>query len=309
MGRRPGGDVGLELETLKALLTRRAPKDGVFGTSIEALSVFRHGEPDKKPRAAMYAPGVCVSVQGAKRVVLGDESYVYEPGGFLITSVHLPTVVQVLRATPRQPFLGLMIRLDPREVSELLLDAKLPPPRSPRAERGMAVGRASMELLSAINRLVRLLDAPQDIPILAPVIRREITFRLLTSDQGERLRQVALAGSQGQQIAQAIEWLKSQYAQPLRIEELAGRVHMSVSAFHQHFKNVTAMSPLQFQKWLRLNEARRLMLTQDLNAGTAALQVGYESPSQFSREYRRLFEQSPLQDIKLLRRAPRLATA
>jgi AraC-like DNA-binding protein len=149
--------------------------------------------------------------------------------------------------------------------------------------------------------LIDLLDEPKDIPILAPIIQREIFYRLLVGDQGTRLRQMASARSHSHQIAQAIEWLKSNFTRPLRIDDLAARVHMSTSAFHHHFRRLTAMSPLQFQKWLRLNEARRLMLTEDFNAATAAFQVGYESPSQFSREYRRFFDEPPLRDITYLR--------
>jgi len=310
-GERSPANAGIDaaLEMLREGIARRTPRDGLVATPIPSVSLFKHSAPDQEPRSAMYEPSVCVSAQGAKRVLLGGETYVYNAGSFLITSVHLPTVVQVLQATPKKPFLGLVVRLDPREISQLMLDSKLPPPRPQRSARGMACGRMTLPLLAAINRLIDLLDAPQDIPILAPVIQREITYRLLASDRGERLRQVALAGSHGHQIAQAIGWLKAEYAQPLRIGELADRAHMSVSAFHQHFRVVTAMSPLQFQKWLRLNEARRLMLTEGMNAATAALRVGYESPSQFSREYRRLFEQSPLQDIKQLRRVPESANA
>jgi AraC-like DNA-binding protein len=158
-------------------------------------------------------------------------------------------------------------------------------------------------LLTALQRLLDLLAEPKDIAILAPGVRREITYRLLMSDLGARLRQVALSGSRGHQIAQAIDWLKSRYAEPLSVEKLAERVHMSPSAFHQHFRAMTAMSPLQYRKWLRLGEARRLMLAENMSAATAAFEVGYESPSQFSREYRRLFERPPLQDVAQLRLA------
>ena len=167
--------------------------------------------------------------------------------------------------------------------------------------RGMATGAVTVPLLSACQRLLDLLAAPQDIPILAPLIQREILYRLLVGEQGARLRQIASAGSPSQQIAQAIAWLKRHYTLPLRIEDLAAHVHMSPSTFHHHFRALTAMSPLQYQKWLRLHEARRLMLTERLDATTAAFEVGYESPSQFSREYRRVFGAPPLRDITSLR--------
>jgi AraC-like DNA-binding protein len=165
----------------------------------------------------------------------------------------------------------------------------------------MATGEVTLPLLTAFQRLIDLLDEPKDIPILAPIIQREIFYRLLVSDQGVRLRQMTSARSHNHQIAQAIEWLKGHYALPLRIDDLAARVHMSASSFHHHFRRLTAMSPLQFQKWLRLNEARRLMLTENFNAATAAFRVGYESPSQFSREYRRFFNEPPSRDITSLR--------
>ena len=170
-----------------------------------------------------------------------------------------------------------------------MVDSNLPPPRAQQSSRGMATGEVTLPLLTAFQRLIDLLAEPKDIPILAPIIQREIFYRLLVGDQGARLRQMASAGSQSHQIARAIDWLKGNFTRPLRIDDLAAQVHMSTSTFHHHFRALTAMSPLQYQKWLRLNEARRLMLTERLDAATAAFQVGYESPSQFSREYSRLF--------------------
>jgi transcriptional regulator GlxA family with amidase domain len=186
-------------------------------------------------------------------------------------------------------------------MSQLMVDSNLPPPRPQQSSRGMATGEITLPLLTAFQRLIDLLDEPKDIPILAPIIQREILYRLLVGDQGARLRQMASAGSQSQQIARAIYWLKSNFTQSLRIDDLATQVNMSTSTFHHHFRAVTAMSPLQYQKWLRLNEARRLMLTENQDAATVAFQVGYESPSQFSREYRRLFGEPPLRDITNLR--------
>jgi AraC-like DNA-binding protein len=234
-------------------------------------------------------------------VRLGDDTYVFDAHHFLITAVDLPTVVQILQASREQPYLSLLVQLDPREMAQLLADRQLPPPPAQPASRGMATGAVTGPLLSACQRLLDLLAAPQDIPILAPLIQREIIYRLLVGEQGARLRQIAAAGSPSQQIAQAIAWLKRHYTRPLRIEDLAAQVHMSPSTFHHHFRALTAMSPLQYQKWLRLHEARRLMLTERLDATTAALQVGYASPSQFSREYRRVFGAPPLRDITSLR--------
>jgi AraC-like DNA-binding protein len=244
-----------------------------------------------------------LTAQGAKRVVLGDDVYVYDAHHFLITSLDLPAVWQVINASREKPYLGLVLKLDRREMSQLMADSNLPPPRAQQSSRGMATGEVTLPLLTAFQRLIDLLAEPKDIPMLAPIIQREILYRLLVSDQGARLRQVASAGSQSQQIARAIDWLKSHFTGTLRIEDLATQINMSPSSFHHHFRVLTAMSPLQYQKWLRLNEARRLMLTERSDAATAALQVGYESPSQFSREYRRLFGAPPLRDIERLRTA------
>jgi transcriptional regulator GlxA family with amidase domain len=194
-----------------------------------------------------------------------------------------------------------MLKLDQREISQLMVDSNLPPPRAQESNRGMAIGEVTLPLLTAFQRLIDLLAEPKDIPIVAPIIKREIFYRLLVGDQGARLRQMASAGSQSQHIARAIDWLKDNFTQTLRIEDLATQVHMSTSTFHHHFRSLTAMSPLQYQKWLRLNEARRLMLTERMDAATAAFEVGYESPSQFSREYGRLFGAPPLRDITNLR--------
>ncbi|MBI5584597.1 MAG: AraC family transcriptional regulator [Deltaproteobacteria bacterium] len=269
-------------------------------TTVPGLSLFRRDEPTE-PISAVYEPSICVVAQGAKRVLLGDDTYVYDARHYLLTSVHLPTVVQVLTASRDKPYLGLMLKLDQREISQLMVDSHLPPPRAQQSHRGMATGEVTLPLLTAIHRRVDLLAEQKDIPILAPIIQREIIYRLLVGDQGARLRQIASAGSQSHQIARAIDWLKSNFNQPLHIDNLAAQVRMSSSTFHHHFRSMTALSPLQYQKQLRLQEARRLMLTEHLDAANAAFQVGYESPSQFSREYNRLFGAPPLRDIASLR--------
>jgi transcriptional regulator GlxA family with amidase domain len=210
-------------------------------------------------------------------------------------------MVQIVEASPEKPYLGLMLKLDQREISQLMADSNLPPPRTQESSRGMATGEVTLPLVTAFQRLIDLLAEPQDIPILAPIIQREIIYRLLVGDQGARLRQIAAAGSQTQQIARAIDWLKGNFTQPLRIDDLAARASMSSSTFHHHFRSITALSPLQYQKQLRLQEARRLMLAEHLDAATAAFEVGYESPSQFSREYNRLFGAPPLRDVTNLR--------
>ena len=293
---------GLETarETLATGIARWT--DGVerFETAIAGLSLHWHAEPGP-PVNILYEPRICVIAQGAKRLLLGDDTFIYDEHHYLVTSVDLPTFAQIIKASRRKPYLGLVLKLDQREMSQLMVDSNLPPPRPQKSRRGMATGEVTLPLLSAFQRLLDLLDEPQDIPMLAPMIRKEIFYRLLVGDQGMRLRQMASVGSQSHQIARAIDWLKSNFSQPLRIDDLATQVNMSTSTFHHHFRALTAMSPLQYQKWLRLNEARRLMLTELLDAATAAFQVGYESPSQFSREYNRLFGAPPLRDITKLR--------
>lgn len=267
---------------------------------VPGLSLFQWNAPTE-PVSGMYEPSICMVAQGAKRAILGDDTFVYDSDHYLITSVHLPTMFQVINASEKKPYLGLRLLLDPREMAQMMLDSNLPAPRNPPPGRGMATGEVTLPLLDAIWRMLNLLDDTQDIPILAPSIQREIIYRLMVGEQGARLRQIATAGSQSQQVARTIDWLKGNFAKPLRVEELAKQAHMSASAFHQHFRSMTALSPLQYQKNLRLREARRLMLTEDFDAAAAAFEVGYESPSQFSREYSRLFGQPPLRDITNLR--------
>ncbi|WP_281276051.1 AraC family transcriptional regulator [Geomonas edaphica] len=269
-------------------------------TAIPGLSLFRREEPTE-PVSGMYEPSICLAVQGAKRVILGEDTFVYDAHHYLITSVHLPTIVQITKASPDKPYLGLRLTFDLRELSQLMVDCNLPRPKLQKSSRGMATGEITPELTSAFIRLINLLADEKDIPILAPVIQREIIYRLLVGEQGERLRQIATAGSQGQQIAKAIDWLKSNYFQPVSIDELAAQANMSTSSFHHHFRSMTALSPLQYQKQLRLQEARRLMLAERMDAANAGFRVGYESPSQFSREYNRLFGAPPLRDISKLR--------
>jgi AraC-like DNA-binding protein len=295
------------LETMGKSIARWTDKSDRVETAIRGLILARRDEPSE-PISILYEPRICLIAQGAKRVQLGDDAYVYDAHHFLLTSVDLPTFVQVIKASPGKPYLGLVLNIDQREMSQLMVDSNLPPPRPQQSSRGMATGEVTLPLLTAFQRLIDLLDEPKDIPILAPIIQREISYRLLVSDQGARLRQIASTGSQSQQIARAIHWLKGNFTQPLRIENLASQVNMSTSTFHHHFRAVTAMSPLQYQKWLRLNEARRLLLSENQDATTAAFQVGYESPSQFSREYSRMFGAPPLRDITNLRQMATVET-
>jgi len=296
------------LKALRKSIARLADKNDRTETVLPGLSFYWRDEPTE-PVSAMYDPCICLAVQGAKRAVLESDEYVYDAQHYLITPINLPTVVQILEASPEKPYLGLVLDLDMRTLAELMLDSALPQPQTRQPGHAMATGRVTPELLNAFKRLVDLIEEPKDIPILAPIIKREIFYRMLTGDQGARLRLMASAGTQGNRIAQAIDWLKENFMQPLRVDALASQVNMSTSTFHHHFRALTAKSPLQYQKWLRLNEARRLMLTEQQDATTAAFQVGYESASQFSREYSRLFGAPPLRDISNLRDATAIEMA
>jgi len=272
-------------------------------TAIPNLVLSRWESPTE-PMSVLYEASVCMVTQGAKRVLIGEDTLVYDAHHFLITALDLPAMAQILEASREKPFLAIVLKLDRQAIAQMMVDSNLPPPRVQPAGRGMAVSELSLPLLSAFLRLIDLLDQPADIPILAPLIQKEILYRLLVGEQGPRLRQIAAAGSHSHGISRAIGWLRSNFAKPFRVDDLAARNGMSVSTFHHHFRAMTAMSPLQFQKWLRLHEARRLMLTERMDAATAAFEVGYESPSQFSREYNRLFGAPPSRDIRNLKQVP-----
>jgi AraC-like DNA-binding protein len=287
------------LTKLAAAIQRQAIADGAFETAVPALKVSRVSAPTDLT-ALVYEPLMCFVAQGAKEVLLADEAYRLDPAQSLLVSVDLPVAARVVEATSTRPYLAARIALDPAVVGELLADGVTAPPNGTSA-RAIAVTPVEPALLEAVTRLVTLLDSPRDTAALAPLVLREITYRLLTGPQGARLVQIASAGAPAHRIASAIRWLKNHYADPLRIESLARHARMSPSALHLHFKGVTAMSPLQYQKQLRLQEARRLMLGEGLDAAGAAFRVGYESPSQFSREYRRLFGAPPRQDVAALK--------
>jgi AraC-like DNA-binding protein len=285
---------------LAAIIDRSTHGDGHHATALPALNFFRAGAPGTQV-CAMYEPGLALVAQGAKQVLLGDETYRYDQANYLVTSIDLPVSSQVVDASSERPYLCAMLRFDVRTIAELLADADLPV-ASATAGRGIAVSPLSEELLDTVLRLVRLLESPRDLPVLAPLVERELLYRLLTSEQGPRLRHVATVGSRSHQISHAIDWLKNHFHQPLRIDELAGTVNMSASSLHHHFRAITAMSPLQYQKQLRLQEARRLLLAGHCDVASAAHRVGYESPSQFSREYSRRFGAPPLRDVEQRRR-------
>lgn len=273
---------------------------------LPSLSMYRSHNP-VGPICGLYQPSVGLIVQGRKRVLLGSEAFIYDPSRFLVTALNVPTVTHILDASRERPFMALLMTLDPHEINRLVLEGRLPPARGQASERAMTTGRVHWPLLRAFQRLVDLLDVPDSIPVLAPLVQREILYWLLVSDQGARLRQIGAIGSHGHQIGRAIDLLKTRFTEALRIEDLATEARMSLSTFHHHFKQLTAMSPLQYRKRLQLNEARRLMFAEHLDASTAAYRVGYESPSQFSREYSREFGAPPARDMSQLRQAAREA--
>lgn len=270
-------------------------------TALPGLTLYRHNAPTDAVRC-MVEPAIALPVQGTKRAVLGNGVYAYDHRRYLLTTLDLPVALQAVKAHASAPYLSLVLRLDERCISDLVLKGVAPSPAKARpATAGIGLGATSAALLDAFDRLVQLLDDPAALAVLAPLVHTEIHYRLLTGELGGMLWQFASAGSQGHRVARAIAWLKMHFEQPLRVDALADLVQMSPSRFHHHFKQLTAWSPLQFQKYLRLQEARRLMLTDGLDAAAAAFRVGYESPSQFGREYRRQFGFPPRRDVERLR--------
>ncbi|EGR9012421.1 AraC family transcriptional regulator [Vibrio parahaemolyticus] len=287
-------------QKLAKLIDRWTGDANQYDTPISGLRFSRWTTPTP-PTSYTHNPSICLIAQGRKRVLLGEESFIYDANHFLISSVDLPIIANIIEASEEQPYLGLIVELDLTEISQLIIDSELAFTQSKEAQKGIAVGELSESLLGAFVRLAELLDEGQNIKILAPIIKREIFYRLLMSEQGTRLHQIVTAGSHSHQIAKAIDWLKNNFVKPLSVGDLASYTGMSKSSFYTHFRSMTSMTPLQFQKKLRLSEARRLMLTENLDAMAATFKVGYESPSQFSREYSRLFGAPPSKDIKSLR--------
>lgn len=283
------------MSELCALITRHCDR-AITPSAIPRLTLSRSSVRTKLS-AAMYYPLLCVIAQGRKRIFLGDEEFRYDPNSYLVASVDLPVSGQVIEA----PCLGVTLALDQATLATLLLEM----PRATgdgAASKALAVNPLEPELLDPLLRLLRLLDRPDDIPVLAPLIEREILYRLLRGPRGEMLRQMALPSSQLSQISRAIRLIRERYDQTIRMEELARTASMSATSFHRHFRAVTAMSPLQFQKRIRLQEARRILHSQEVDAARVSFDVGYESASQFSREYRRLFGAPPGQDSLRARR-------
>jgi len=290
----------LNLDDLKSAIAQFAAIDGVHATGIPGLSLMRISHPTA-PSHGLINPLLCIVAQGRKRTIAGDRVMSYDENNFLVVSADTPIVGQVLEASPEAPYLCFKLDLDPAGITELLIDVGGVGVGASEADASVSVSALTPELIDAATRLVRLLGSPDDIRVLAPMVKREILYRVLQTDQATRLQQIAVAESRLQQVNRAIGWIKANYRDQFAIETVAAEARMSPSSLHVHFKAVTAMSPLQYQKQLRLQEARRLMLAEAVDAASAGHRVGYDSPSQFSREYARTFGAPPLKDVARLK--------
>jgi len=284
---------------LRDLIARLTGNDGVHQTAIASLYLIRYSL-SKSPDFGVIYPGLCMVAQGQKELLLGSEVFSNCPGQYLVSSAEIPLSARVVGATPAKPHLSLILHFDLLSLRSLIEEAQLPtPPGGGASQRGIYVSRTWPALLDAVLRLVRLLQSPAEIPVLGPMIEREILFRLLLDESSAVLHRTAQADSQPQRIGVAIVWLKRHFREAFSIDDLARRVGMSTSSFHQWFRNITGMSPLQYQKQLRLQEARSILRNERKDVGTVSRHVGYESSSQFSREYSRLFGNPPMREISI----------
>jgi AraC-like DNA-binding protein len=290
-----------ELAAVVALHTD-SRRDGVHPTEINLLEFMRVSDTSTIMQT-VTEPVLSIGVQGKKEVLVNQKAYGYGIAQYLVVSVDLPLWGCAIEATPDQPYLGLKLNLDPLQLCDIIAQTNPDTGKKENSMRGWFISDAEPSLIDCAIRLTQLLDTPQDIPFLAPMIIREIYYRLLMGKQGEVVRQIATSGSMMQRIAEAIKRIKVDFTKPMSVEDLALAANMSPSSFHRHFKEVTSMSPLQYQKQLRLLKARHLMLAENADATNTAYQVGYESPSQFSREYSRMFGAPPIRDIERLRTA------
>jgi AraC-like DNA-binding protein len=296
-------EITRQQQELASLIDRHTPSVGTHDTAISSLKLFRY-DGESQPIYSVYDPALCIIAQGSKLVMLGQECYHYNPASYLIASVNLPITGQIIQAAPQHPYLSLQLNFSTDQIVDIIKVSHSEWGHKEGSGRGLSVSQTSPSLLDAVLRLVRLLDTERDIPVLAPLVIREILYRILQDEQGgASVRQFAVAGSHAERIAKLISLINRDFAKPLRIDELAAAANMSPSSLHFHFKEVTAMSPLQYQKQVRLQEARRLLLLDIPESANAGFQVGYESPSQFSREYVRMFGLPPLSDIKRLRKS------
>lgn len=288
-----------KLEELTLLIARHAPSDGTH-TSLVPELCFRRASQVSEPKHTVNLPSLYVVAQGSKTATLAGEDYKYDPSTYMVSSVHLPVIGQITEASPELPYLSLQLLISPDVILDVIHTSSSQ--WKGKTGRGILVSQSAPPLLDGLLRLVRLLDTPEDIEVLAPLIIREILYRVLKDEQGALIRQFAVAGSYAHSVSKVIHLINRDYAKPLVIEELAKEANMSPSSLHKHFKKVTALSPLQYQKAIRLQTARRMLLSEGLEAADAGFLVGYESPSQFSREYSRMFGRPPMSDVKQLRK-------
>jgi len=281
-------------------IERHVVGEGVSATAIPSLFFICRSNVTQ-PSHGVYNTALCIVAQGAKEVWLAEERYRYSPADYLVSSVDLPVISQVTEASSDEPYLSIRLEFTPGQILEVLSDSEIRVESKEHAKRAMFVSRLESSLLDAVIRLVRLLDSPGDIPVLAPLFTKEILYRVLQGQHGVALGQIAVEGSNSYRIRDVIGHIMNHFDRSFRIEELAEIANMSVSSLHRHFKEVTAMSPIQYQKQLRMQEARRLLLAESTDAAEVAFRVGYESPSQFSREYSRAFGLPPIEDVKSLR--------
>lgn len=286
-------------DDLADLISEIAQTDGDYATPVPELMLYRRSAATD-PMPCIYGMGLGMTVRGDKRVTLGSEIYDFRPGQSLVTPTDLPVVTYVTRASVAEPYLGLWLKLDARAIGQLAATMDFATPLTTSSSLGMSIVTPDAGLRRALIQLLRLFREPQLVPLVAPLVQQEIIVRLLTGEHGPALRRLVTAGSPSQQIARVIAWLKQHFTKNFPIDDLATQAHMSPSTFRQHFREVAGMSPLQYLKQLRLQDARQLMLNEDIDAGSAAMRVGYESASQFSREYTRLFGAPPLRDIRRL---------
>ena len=289
-----------DLNELAKTIARYAEKDGVHETAVPRLSIVRISKPSE-PMHGVHKAAICLVAQGRKQLIVGEEVFRYEPSQQLLVSLDLPLIGQVIEASEDEPYLSMKLELDLDMCTEMLLKM---PPAPAETDFGLSISKTPPELFDAMVRLLKLHETPEDVAELAPLIEREILYRLLKSEQAGFIRRMFEPQHRHRHVGRAISWIQENFTRAFTIEEVASLSGMSPSSLHQHFRDATAMSPLQYQKQLRLQEARRLILTRSLDAATAGHSVGYESPSQFSREYKRLFGAPPQRDIERLRQQP-----
>lgn len=272
-------------------------KEGETQTPIPHLYLYRSNTVTR-PIGSLHDASLCMIVQGEKQVIFGNESYIYNAQHFLFTTVDLPVIAHIIDASPQKPYLTIVLKLDPHLLTQLMLESKIPLKNTQKPSKSITIGQVTKELSNAFLRLLNLFDDQYSLPLLSPLIIKEIYYRLLLSPQGEQLKYIAAIGTAGHRVIKAIQWLKNNFTETLSINDLAEQIGMSPSSFYQHFKAMTSMSPLQYQKRLRLSKARQLLLTAQEDITSVSMHVGYESSSQFSREYKRFFGITPSLDIK-----------